>query len=396
MKATKCSIINQYSADSRIVDFAFSNAMMPREIAPDWPTGIRTESGWSDMKLSWKRIKAHTKHPFRIARPGSSVDADGRSIERILVSVEHDGIIGLGEAVPVAYYKQSADSVEAALGQAQSLLGDDPANIDAIVDRLLETLDDHRAAVSAIDLALHDWLGKREGQPVWKLLGLNPNDTPATSMTLGIDRLDLLAEKVAQAAAFSILKIKVGTEHDGETLTTLRELAPYKQIRVDANCGWPPHDLRRHFAEMLAYDVELIEQPTLPGHLDALRACRNACCVPIVADEDSVRPGDVPALAGAYDGINIKLTKCGGIREARRMIDLARKHGMNVMLGCMVETSVGIAGAAQIASLCDYVDLDGHLLLADDPFCGLAFEKGVVRPSDAPGLGVWARNDSNQ
>lgn len=345
------------------------------------------------MKLSWKRINARTKHAFRIARPGSSVDADGRSIERILVSIEHDGVVGLGEAVPVAYYNQSAESVDAALHQAQPLLGDDPSDIDAIVDRLLESLDDHRAAVSAIDLALHDWLGKREGKPVWKLLGLNPQDTPPTSMTLGIDRPDLLAEKVAQAAEFSILKIKVGTESDAETLTMLRGLAPDKRIRVDANCGWPPDDLSRHFAEMLAFDVELIEQPTQPGRLDALCACRDACTVPIVADEDSVRPGDVPALVGAYDGINVKLTKCGGIREARRMIDLARKNDMKVMLGCMVETSLGVAGAAQIASLCDYVDLDGHLLLADDPFRGLVLENGVVRPSDAPGLGVCARNE---
>ncbi|MCP4594851.1 MAG: dipeptide epimerase [bacterium] len=340
------------------------------------------------MKLTWQRITAHTKYPFRIARAGSSVGGDGSTVERIIVSIAHGGTVGLGEAAPTPYYRQSLDSVEQTLAQAAPHLGDDPADVDAIIDRLLEHFDDQRATVAAIDMALHDWLGKSRQQPVWSILGLDPTQTPPTSMTIGLDSLELLERKVADAADFAILKIKVGTGRDVETLTALRSLAPHQRIRVDANCGWPPESIGERMREIARFGLELVEQPTSTGALEAVRAARAHARVPLVADEDSVRPADVPALAGVYDGVNIKLSKCGGLREALRMIDLAREHNLKIMLGCMVETSLGVAAAAQIASLADYVDLDGHLLLADDPFTGLGLRDGVVTPGDGPGLGV--------
>ena len=275
------------------------------------------------MKLSWKRITAHTRYTFRIARPGSSVKANGTEIERIVVSIERDGIVGRGEATPTPYYNQSLESVERALANASPLLGNDPGDVDRIVDRLLDAFDDQRAAVSAIDVAVHDWLGRSRGLPVWRLLGLDVSRTPPTSMTIGIDRLDLLPEKVARAADFVALKIKVGSGDDVKTLGALRRLAPDKRVRVDANCGWPAESIIEH-----------------------------------------VRP---------------------------LMIGFARERDMRVMLGCMVETSLGVSAAAHIASLADYADLDGHLLLADDPFTGLALHDGVVLPGDEPGLGVVPR-----
>ncbi len=348
------------------------------------------------MKLAWKRITVRTRHPFRIARPGSSVTGEGTRVERIIVSIEHGGIVGLGEAAPSPYYHQSLDTVEQTLAQAHTALGDDPGDIDAIVDRLLERFDDQRATVAAIDAALHDWLGKSRGRPVWRILGLDPSKTPPTSLTIGLHAPDRLADLVAEAGEFGILKLKVGTDHDEQTLTTVRDLAPHKRIRVDANGGWPPEDAPERIRQLLRFDLELIEQPIAAGQYEALRRVREMSPLPIIADEDSVRPGDVEKLVRVVDGINVKLSKCGGIREALRMITSARTHGLKVMLGCMVETTLGVAAAAHLASLADFVDLDGHLLLADDPFTGLELRDGIVCPGDRSGLGVRAKPTEEQ
>ncbi len=341
------------------------------------------------MQLHWRRVEAHTRYDFRIARPGASVQ--GRQVLRTIVTFEHDGVTGEGEAAPTPYYGQSLDTVETVFEQARDVLRDrDPADIDSCVDGLLLQFDDQRAAVAAIDAALHDWWGKRENAPVWRLLGLDPQHTPPTSLTIGIDDLSLLPDKVAAAADFKIIKCKVGGPQEVATLQRLRELAPQHRIRVDANCGWSPNDMLARAAALEPFDLELIEQPLPAQSDDAVRQLREATRVPIIADEDSITPDDIPNLADVYDGVNVKLSKCGGMREARRMIALARQHNLSVMLGCMVETSLGVAAAAQLASLVDYVDLDGHLLLADDPYQGLLLRDGVILPSDAPGLGVHA------
>ncbi|MCB9849784.1 MAG: dipeptide epimerase [Phycisphaerales bacterium] len=340
------------------------------------------------MKLSTERITARLRYPFRIARSGSSARADSTEIVRIAITLEHDGIVGMGEAVPVPYYGHTLESIEQTVASASDMLGDDLEDVDGIIDRLLDAFDDERAAVAGIDAAVHDWIGKRRGIPVWKMLGLDPTKTPPTSMTIGIDRLELLPEKVAQAADFKVLKIKVGTDAEIETLTEMRRLAPDKTLRVDANCGWPPEDIIERMQGVAPFELEFIEQPTKAGELDAVRSARKLAVTPLIADEDSVRPSDVPRLDGVYDGINVKLSKCGGIREALRMIADARSRKMQVMLGCMTETSLGVAPAAHIASLVDYADIDGHLLLAEDPFEGLTLKEGVVLPGDSPGLGI--------
>lgn len=341
------------------------------------------------MEITWRRAKIHSKRPFHIARGGGSLE--GREAERVFVRIEHDGLAGLGEAAPSAYYGQSCDSVEATLRPAAELLGDDPFRVTAIRDRLLDRFSEQPAAVAAIDVALHDWLGKRLGLPLWRLLGLDPVWRHPTSYTISLDQPGELPARVAEAAAFRVLKVKVGRDDDEQTLATVRKHAPGARLRVDANGAWSPQEARRRLETLVRFNVELIEQPIAAGQLDELAGLRRNSPVPIIADEDCAGVRDLVSLAGKVDGVNVKLAKCGGVGEALSMIRLARRLGLKVMLGCMIETSLGVSAAAHLSPLADYVDLDGHLLLADDPFDGLVLEKDVVKPADRPGLGVSLR-----
>ncbi len=340
------------------------------------------------MRLTWHRRKLHLRHPFNIARVDRTANTEK---EVLLAQIEHDGKTGWGEAAPISYYHQSLDSAEAAFARAAPLLGDSPFRLEAIHARLRREIGRESAAIAAIDGALHDLVGKLLGAPVWKLLGLSPEKAPLTSFTIGIDDLAVMARKVEEAAEYPILKIKVGTPDDEAVLQAVRRAAPNKTLRVDANCGWTPQNALDRLRLMARFNVEFVEQPLPPGPPQAMRPLRDAGIVPIFADESCVAESAVPACAGVFDGINIKLSKCGGIRPALRMIHTARALGLKVMLGCMVETSVGIAAAAQLAPLVDHVDLDGHLLLADDPFEGIGGARGVLTLNERPGLGVVER-----
>lgn len=340
------------------------------------------------MKLTWQRRRLRLRHPWNIARTATSRETVK---EVLLVRLEHDGHIGWGECAPSHYYRQSLDSGERMLEAAQSLLGDDPFAMEPILQRLQDRWPGESAAIAAVDEALHDLAGKLLDMPVWRLLGLDRARTPLTSFTIGIDDPATVAAKVREAAEFPILKIKVGTPNDREILNIVRGDAPDKTLRVDANCGWACAGLLEKCRELARYRVELIEQPTPAGDHAALPAVREEGIAPLIADESCIEPRDIPACAAAFDGINIKLSKCGGIRRALQMIHTARSCGLKVMLGCMVETSVGIAAAAQLAPLADYIDLDGHLLLADDPFEGIGGHAGRLTLNDRPGLGVVER-----
>jgi len=340
------------------------------------------------VKLTWQRRQLHLRHPFNVAGSQISKSTDKQVL---LISIEHGGQVGWGEAAPSSYYKQSLDSAERVFAQTQGMLGDDPLAIDNILDALEEKFRDQSAAIAAIDGALHDLAGKLLGKPVWQWLKVDPANAPLTSMTIGIDDFDVIAEKVCQAEPYPILKVKVGTRLDEKIMEVVRREAPAKVLRVDANCGFTSADVLQRCRSLAKYDIELIEQPTRPGDCDVLAAVRAEGIAPLIADESCVGAGDVDGCAGIFDGINIKLSKCGGIRRAGRMITKARKLGLKVMLGCMVETSVGIAAAAQLAGRADYLDLDGHLLLADDPFEGIGGHAGKLTLSDRPGIGVNER-----
>jgi L-alanine-DL-glutamate epimerase-like enolase superfamily enzyme len=303
------------------------------------------------------------------------------------LELEHDGLVGRGEAAPV-YYR--GESVESALDflstAAPPLMGDDPFALEDIEDRL-EDVDGEAAGKAALDAALHDWIGRRLGVPLWRLLGLSP-EAPPTSYTIGIDSIEGTRDRARRARDFRALKVKVGGAEDLARLEAVREESD-APIRVDANEGWTLQSARELMPELIRLDVEFVEQPFPAGDLDSFQALTELVPrLPVIVDEGCHDLRDVAPAAAYADGINVKLAKSGGVREAVRMIHASRALGLRVMLGCMVESQLGVAPAAAIASLADWVDLDGHLLLADEPFTGLRFENGRVLPSAEPGLGV--------
>jgi L-alanine-DL-glutamate epimerase-like enolase superfamily enzyme len=307
------------------------------------------------------------------------------------VELHHQGLVGYGEATPFDRYGETPATAIDWLERAAPLLGDDPFAFVAIEQRLAP-IPGQQASRAALDAALHDLVGKICGQPTWRILGL-VRFTPETTYTIGIDTIDGTADRARRAieAGYRRLKIKVGGADDLPRLKAVREITDLP-VRVDANEGWDLESARALLPQLQAMGVELVEQPFPADDLDSFRAlARVSHGVPIVIDEGCHTLGDVAEIAGYADGINIKLAKSGGMREAIRMISAARALGLVVMIGCMIESSAGIAPAAQIASLCDFVDLDGHLLLAEDPFEGLGLEDGALVLSTEPGLGVSPR-----
>jgi L-Ala-D/L-Glu epimerase len=326
-----------------------------------------------------RTVTVHTERTFVIAR--SSADAFGR----VILEVEEDGLTGRGEAAPTRYYGQDAEGVEEALRHAEI---QDPWDIEGALagnDQLPPT------ALAALDGALHDLAAKRLGVPLYRLLGL-ARPEPVSAYTLGIAEPDTTVEEAKRLSSFPILKMKVGGREDVETVRAVAEFSE-AEIWVDANEAFSPEEAPEVAAELKGMGVRMIEQPVpaFAGPEALRRAAEAAHPVPVVADESAIVARDVPPLAGCASGVNVKLAKCGGVRRALEMIHTARSLEMSVMLGCMVETSLGISAAAHISGLVDFVDLDGAMLLADDPFEGIGYEEGRIVLSNAPGLGVEPR-----
>jgi L-alanine-DL-glutamate epimerase-like enolase superfamily enzyme len=343
------------------------------------------------MNVRWSVLDLRTRHGFAIARAKS---VPVRRSVWVRVSDEA-GNEGWGEApVTTPYYGENADTAQAVLpilaAALEEAVGGDIFALAAAERAMAAAIGANRAAKVAVSSALHDLVGKRLGIPVWKLLGLEAH-APVSSFTIAIADIEEMRERVRDAAAYPILKIKVGTPRDAEVLRMIRDEAPDKTIRVDANTGWTAKQAIRALPLLEEFGVELIEQPVHPDDLDGLAAVTAASTIPVVADESCRIARDIPRLAGAVDVINIKLAKCGSLREALRMVHVARAHGMGVMLGCMIESTLGIAAAVQIASLADYADLDGAALLREDPFRGPGLDEGAsVTFNEVPGLGVVA------
>ena len=236
-------------------------------------------------------------------------------------------------------------------------------------------------------MAAYDLLGKRLNVPIHELLGIDPRETPLTSFTIGIDTPEIMAKKARQAFQYKILKVKVGTPNDIENLEAIRSVTN-ATIRVDANEAWTPKQAVAMIKEIARFDVEFVEQPVPAADLDGLAFVKEHSPLPIIADEACIVPSDIPKVARCVDGINIKLMKCGGIYPAWQMIQIARAHNLQVMMGCMIESSVAITAAAQLSPLLDYADLDGHLLIADDPFAGVEVEDGRLKLGSGAGLGL--------
>jgi L-alanine-DL-glutamate epimerase-like enolase superfamily enzyme len=340
------------------------------------------------MRLLTEVLTVHTKHPFTIAR--------GTTTEFRVVwvrLVDRDGLEGWGEAAPSRFYGETADTVLAALRHYEPILANaDAWSIDAIERDLEKSLRWNAAARTAISAALHDLNAKRLGVPLYKLFGLAGMNTPTSSFTIGIaPDEETLRARVREAAEYPILKIKLGTPRDAEIVRIVREEAPTATLRVDANAAWTTKGALAMLEPLTRYGVDMLEQPLPPHDLAGLKFVRERSPIAVVADESCIVATDIPKLVGVVDGINIKLAKCGSLREARRMIVTAKAFGMRVMCGCMIETTLGIAAAAHLSHQLDDADLDGATLLADDPFSGPSIPGGRVTLGEAPGLGVTRR-----
>ncbi|CAN5866193.1 dipeptide epimerase [soil metagenome] len=324
-------------------------------------------------------------HPFRIAR------SEHAAYHHWLVRLEHEGEVGWGEAAPSRRYGETAETVASALAELLPLVGDDPYAMEAIERRLDGHLWENASAKTAISAALHDLVGRRHGLPLYRWLGLDLERVPPTSFTIGIAEPEEMRRKVEEAAAYAILKVKMGFDGDLEVLERIRAMTD-KPIRIDANEGWTRSGALARIPALEDLGVELLEQPVPAADRDGLALVSGATSIPVVADESCRTTADLPGLLGVVDVVNVKLAKTGSIGEAVRLMTAARALHFGVFLGCMVESSLGIAAAAHLAPLADWVDLDGHLLLADDPYAGLRLEGGRVLPDpDAPGLGVRPR-----
>ena len=336
------------------------------------------------MKLSHQTIELNPTHPFVIARGGYS---HHRNV--IVRLTDDDGVEGFGEAAPNKYYGESVSTVIAALGQFKPVLERaDPFSIEAIEAHLNRLLRGNASAKSAVSSALHDLVGKRLGLPVYRLWGLDADAAPESSFTIAIAENKELERRVAEARDYPILKIKLGTDRDMEIVRIVRGAAPGKRLRVDANAAWTPKHAVQMSGLLAEQGVEMIEQPVAANDIEGLRFVRERSKLPVFADESCLVATDVAKLHGAVDGINIKLAKCGSLREALRMVHAARALDMQVMAGCMIESSLGISAIAQISPLLDYADFDGAALLSTDPFRGATIAGGRVQLADGPGLGA--------
>ena len=300
-----------------------------------------------------------------------------------------DGITGYGEGAGIVRYQQNALEGQKALEALIPLItAADPWRFDHLLADLDRRLPGQRAALAAVDLALFDWLGKKLGIPVYRHFGLDPTAAAITNMSIGVDTPEITRQKVREAEAFPFLKIKVGLDSDEATLDAVRSVTK-KPLRVDANEGWTrKEEAVRKINWLESQGVEFIEQP-MPAHMfEEAKWVRSRVHMPIFADEACHNAADIPKLREAYDGIVVKLDKSGGLLEAYRQIVVAKALGMKTMIGCMVSSSCTVTAAAHLSPLVDYADLDGHLLISNDPYLGVKVDKGKLILSDAPGLGL--------
>ncbi|QLC32985.1 dipeptide epimerase [Halarchaeum sp. CBA1220] len=342
------------------------------------------------LTTSFERRELPLEHEFAIARESASV------AETVVVRItDEDGTTGIGAAAPSAHYGETVATVEAVL---PDLLGvveavGDPANLQRIEVEMERVVRANPAARAAVSIACHDYAAKRAGLPLYRYWGLDPARTVASSFTIGLDTTERMRAKTRDAveAGYGVLKVKLGTERDREIVEAVRDAAPDATIRVDANEAWTPREAVANTEWLAALDVEFLEQPVPAENPDGMRFVREHGALPVAADESCVTLADVPEVAEISDIANVKLMKCGGPREARRLFAAARAHGLDVMLGCMVESNAAIAAAHHLVPLVDYADLDGSLLLADDPYDGVPMSGGDVDLAAVDRAGTGAR-----
>lgn len=337
------------------------------------------------MKLSFRPYELQLKHTFTVA--GNSRD----TTPVVLTEIQYEGLTGYGEASLPPYLGESQQSVMQFLSKVKLESFDDPFLLDEILAYVDSIEEGNRAAKACIDIALHDLMGKLVDQPLHRLWGINPANTPVTSFTIGIDTPEVVKMKTEEAARFKVLKVKLGGGNDREMIETVRSVTDVP-IYVDVNQGWTDKQQALDMTHWLAEQgVEFVEQPLPKTAVEDLAWLTSKSPLPIIADEAFQRLGDVPDFQGVYSGINIKLMKSTGLREAQKMITVARALDMKVMIGCMTETSCAVSAAAQLSPLVDWADLDGNLLISNDLYEGVKVIDGKLTLNNLPGIGIRKR-----
>jgi L-alanine-DL-glutamate epimerase-like enolase superfamily enzyme len=351
-----------------------------------FPNIIARPSAPNKLKLSFKPYTLDLKHAFTVAvntRTTTPV---------VLVQVQYgegaNAVVGYGEASMPPYLGETQESVMAFLSRIDLSKYESPFELERILGDIDAIMSDNTAAKAAVDIALHDLIGKLMGQPLYNILGYERDKTPVTSFTIGIDKPDVVRQKVKEATEYKLLKVKLGRDNDKEMIETIRSVTD-KPIITDANQGWKD---KLYAVEMLHWlkekGVQMIEQPMPKDLVDDNAWITEHSPIPVIADESCKRLAQVAKLKGVYHGINIKLMKCTGVREANKMIALARGLGMKVMIGCMTETSCGITAASHLSPMVDWADMDGALLIKNDAFKGMTVVNGKITLPTGAGLGV--------
>ncbi len=336
----------------------------------------------SGMTLQFRPYELHLKHVFTLASGSRTTTPD------ILTEIRFEDMAGYGEASMPPYLGESVGSAGNFLKKVDLSGFSSPFLMEDILNYVENLAPGNHAAKAAVDIALHDLVGKLMNQPWYRIWGLDPSKTPNTSFTIGIDTPDVVMEKVTEAAPYKILKVKLGQKNDREMIETIRRVTD-KPICVDVNQGWKDRNMALDMINWLnERGVIFVEQPMPKEAIDDTAWLTAHSPLPVIADEAIQTIADFSKIKGAYSGINIKLMKCGGMRPAYTMISMARALGMRVMIGCMTETSCAVTAAAQLSPLVDWADLDGNLLIANDLYEGVKVIEGKLVLPDRPGIGI--------
>ena len=335
------------------------------------------------MKLSFEPYELQLRHTFTVSSYSRKTTPD------VQIKLEYEGFTGYGEASMPPYLGQSVESVCRFMSQVDMEQFRDPFRLEEILAYVDSLSPGDSAAKAAIDIALHDLVGKLMGQPWWRIWGLDPSKAPDTTFTIGIDTPEVVRQKTRECAdRFNILKVKVGLDNDKEMIRTIREVTDLP-LAVDANQGWKDREQALDEIHWLKENgIVMVEQPMAKERIEDNAWITERSPLPIFADEAIQRLADIPSIKGAYHGINIKLMKCTGMREAWKMVNYARAEGMKVMVGCMTETSCAVSAAAQLSPAVDFADLDGNLLITNDLYKGMDVIDGKITLSDRPGIGL--------
>jgi len=350
------------------------------------PGAIAASAGAISTSLETEIVRLRLRHTWTTTMSSSEYR------DTLQVRFTRDGVTGHGEGAPIVRYHEDAAGARQAAESVRDLVTSaDPWQFAKLQMEIAHRISGQYAAKAALDIAVLDWIGQKLGIPLYRYFGLDPSDAPITTFSIGIDTPEITRQKVREAEAFPVLKIKVGLDTDEATIAAVRSVTS-KPLRVDANEGWKDKEQAVRKINWLATQgVEFVEQPMPAEMLEETRWVRERVHLPLIADEACQHAGDIPKLAGIFDGVNVKLDKAGGILEAHKMIQMARALGFRTMLGCMISSSVSVTAAAHLSPLVDYADLDGNLLIANDPFSGVQVKEGKLVLPNSPGLGLKPR-----